>query len=685
MLARRCPLWETLYEKLPQKPGDKTIEPVGEGAYGKVYKARNRLTGQIVAAKVTNRIHDEHDGVTIAFMRELQTMRRLACDVEDAVQEQSKDAADNSKEGGTNSKRTSTSGGAGQNKSAPAAGTSTTTSTTTASTAASTSSGGPTPSSSSSASFTSRRKAATKSCVQMVETCCSPQGEPVIVMEYCHAALNQLLQSEQHYLSMANIKFLVKQILEGVGYMHSLGILHRDLATKNILFNISGEIKVCDFGLSRVAYAEWPSDNKTITNAQVRSNHHKNSTSPPTTSLQLVKARDLEPPQVIVTPSYRSIELLLGERNYGPALDIWGAGCILGEILVAKGVSSATHSARRPFFYDTEKWEKGRVKVNEQSFASFIFQRLGRPTAKSWPRYEHLLRNYSGFENFDSMIKGVRMHRDQLVDEVGRTSTDKKPAAPSNSSTSSKGTGKLQGSKPSSKDNSQSSNTTFFLNNEAVHMKELFTVGTYKQVLFQLAVKDSLFSLLGHMLALNPDRRWSAEALMEHPWFTEKPEPAWEKDRFANKVDVDDGAKATREAEKKRELLLKQLQDGGSGGPPQQQDATSKMMRSTSPMKSAGIGSSSKLGALGSASKTMLGGVLPGAPDLLGSTTTKTNLTTSSTIPPSSNNENASSKFLSRSGKPLPPNWQKMFSKSSGKWYYANVKTCAAQWQTPTK
>ena len=34
----------------------------------------------------------------------------------------------------------------------------------------------------------------------------------------------------------------------------------------------------------------------------------------------------------VVTLWYRPPELLLGERNYGPAVDMWGAGCIMAEM-----------------------------------------------------------------------------------------------------------------------------------------------------------------------------------------------------------------------------------------------------------------------------------------------------------------------------------------------------------------
>lgn len=34
----------------------------------------------------------------------------------------------------------------------------------------------------------------------------------------------------------------------------------------------------------------------------------------------------------VVTLWYRPPELLLGERNYGPPIDMWGAGCIMAEL-----------------------------------------------------------------------------------------------------------------------------------------------------------------------------------------------------------------------------------------------------------------------------------------------------------------------------------------------------------------
>ena len=36
----------------------------------------------------------------------------------------------------------------------------------------------------------------------------------------------------------------------------------------------------------------------------------------------------------VVTLWYRPPELLLGERNYDSAIDLWGAGCIMAEMWV---------------------------------------------------------------------------------------------------------------------------------------------------------------------------------------------------------------------------------------------------------------------------------------------------------------------------------------------------------------
>ena len=53
-------------------------------------------------------------------------------------------------------------------------------------------------------------------------------------------------------LSEPQIKGLMKQLLQGVAYLHQQGIVHRDLKLSNILVDNDFNLKICDFGLARM-------------------------------------------------------------------------------------------------------------------------------------------------------------------------------------------------------------------------------------------------------------------------------------------------------------------------------------------------------------------------------------------------------------------------------------------------
>ena len=44
----------------------------------------------------------------------------------------------------------------------------------------------------------------------------------------------------------------------------------------------------------------------------------------------------------VVTLWYRPPELLLGERNYGPPVDMWGCGCIMAEMWTRSPIMQVT-------------------------------------------------------------------------------------------------------------------------------------------------------------------------------------------------------------------------------------------------------------------------------------------------------------------------------------------------------
>ena len=67
--------------------------------------------------------------------------------------------------------------------------------------------------------------------------------------------LYKLLRSQK--LSDDHICYFTYQILRGVKYIHSSNVLHRDLKPPNLLLNSNCDLRICDFGLARIADPEY--------------------------------------------------------------------------------------------------------------------------------------------------------------------------------------------------------------------------------------------------------------------------------------------------------------------------------------------------------------------------------------------------------------------------------------------
>jgi serine/threonine protein kinase len=76
-----------------------------------------------------------------------------------------------------------------------------------------------------------------------------------MVTELMECDLSRIMLSSQP-LSLAHVSFFVYQMLRGLKYMHSAGLVHRDLKPQNMLVNSDCDLKLCDFGLSRLSLAE---------------------------------------------------------------------------------------------------------------------------------------------------------------------------------------------------------------------------------------------------------------------------------------------------------------------------------------------------------------------------------------------------------------------------------------------
>lgn len=152
-----------------------------------------------------------------------------------------------------------------------------------------------------------------------------------MVFEYMSHDLTGLLNHPTFKLDPSQKKHLALQLFEGLDYLHTRGVLHRDIKAANILVSNEGVLKIADFGLARF-YAK----------------HHQ-----------------LDYTNRVITIWYRSPELLLGETQYTAAVDVWSAACVMVEIFTKHAIFPGDGT--------------------ELSQLEKIYNILGTPNRQDWP------------------------------------------------------------------------------------------------------------------------------------------------------------------------------------------------------------------------------------------------------------------------------------------------------------
>lgn len=80
----------------------------------------------------------------------------------------------------------------------------------------------------------------------------SSAGDFALLLEYMDAGtLESLLRRRGHFTEAA-LAGVARQVLQGLAYLHGQKIVHRDIKPSNLLVSRGGEIKISDFGVSKV-------------------------------------------------------------------------------------------------------------------------------------------------------------------------------------------------------------------------------------------------------------------------------------------------------------------------------------------------------------------------------------------------------------------------------------------------
>ena len=222
-----------------------------------------------------------------------------------------------------------------------------------------------------------------------------------VVLELAESDLKKVIKSAIH-LQIKHISTVVYNLLCAVKYLHSANVLHRDLKPANVLVNEDCSVKICDFGLARSisgvesasciltgrrlnkdeeTKASESGDDAVVLGAELAKIHHKDDIASDINestkamgemkledqkvseddkrkdlTKRLIKTKDMrknmkrELTGHVVTRWYRAPELILLEKDYGAAIDMWSVGCIFAELLGMMKESAPTYLDRKPLF-----------------------------------------------------------------------------------------------------------------------------------------------------------------------------------------------------------------------------------------------------------------------------------------------------------------------------------------------
>ncbi|XP_028981323.1 mitogen-activated protein kinase kinase kinase kinase 5 isoform X5 [Esox lucius] len=181
-----------------------------------------------------------------------------------------------------------------------------------------------------------------------------------ICMEYCGGGSLQDIYHVTGPLSEPQIAYVCRETLQGLGYLHSKGKMHRDIKGANILLTDHGDVKLADFGVAAKI---------TATIAKRKS--------------------------FIGTPYWMAPEVAAVEKNggYNQLCDIWAVGITAIELAELQPPMFDLHPMRALFLMSKSSFQPPKLKDKTKwstAFQNFVKVTLTK-NPKKRPTAEKLL------------------------------------------------------------------------------------------------------------------------------------------------------------------------------------------------------------------------------------------------------------------------------------------------------
>ncbi|EMR08788.1 hypothetical protein PNEG_02958 [Pneumocystis murina B123] len=185
-------------------------------------------------------------------------------------------------------------------------------------------------------------------------------------------------------IDQQTIQLFTRQILEGLTYLHSQGILHRDLKTDNILLDVDGICKISDFGISKKSKEVYDNDS----------------------NMSMQGTIFWMAPEVIHNQ----------KQGYSAKIDIWSLGCLVLEMFAGKRPWSDDEAIGVMFKVGNEHLAppiphdiQQNIKSDALDFLKlcFIVDPSLRPTARQLLSHPFIKNADSNFKFSDSSLSQI--------------------------------------------------------------------------------------------------------------------------------------------------------------------------------------------------------------------------------------------------------------------------------------